>query len=157
MEIRTLPALLLTKPPSGNGTKVNDPKPIVQRRQNQYDTGDWRSLISDYKNNVLNAQTVHEDDTQPQGGNKDEARIRKATDLLSQFQCSKVHKHLQSNGLGDHEKESVVEQMKQNHPAQKKPISSLSEEELQATRKGISGDVLRENVRGPKHYVAPGL
>lgn len=54
---------------------------------------------------------------------KELAYIRKATDLLSRFQCSKARKCLQSNGLGNHTDAEVVDQMKRKHPACKTPIT----------------------------------
>ena len=77
----------------------------------QYDAGDWRGLVDDYEKDVVVGQTLHRDDTRLQS-DKDEARIRKAAELLSLFQCSKARKHLQYNGLGGHLDESnIVEQI----------------------------------------------
>ena len=65
---------------------------------------------------------------------KDEAKIRRAADLLTRFQCSKARKGLMSNGLGDHTDESIIEQMKKKHPLRKKDIAPLSDEELSITQ-----------------------
>ena len=54
-----LPALLLRKPPSNTGTKASTLKPIVQRRLNQYDAGDWSGLIADYETDVISASLIH--------------------------------------------------------------------------------------------------
>ena len=129
---------------------------MTQQRPNQYDAGNLRGLISDYERDIVNAQSIHKDDTWLQG-DKDEAKIRKAADLLELFQRSKACKHLQSNVLGDHDEESVVVQMKRTHPARKKPILPLSDEELQAACKGISSNVLRDNVKGLKCDTTAGL
>ena len=90
---------------------------------------------------------------------EDEAKIRKAADLLSRFQCSKARKYLQSNGLGDHTKDSIVEQMKQKqkHLKQKLLITQLTDAELQVPQKGINSEVFRKRLRQLKHDVAPGL
>ena len=47
-----LPDLLLRKPPSTTGTKAKYLKPIVTRRLDLYDAGDWRALIADYESDV---------------------------------------------------------------------------------------------------------
>ena len=151
-----LPILFLRKPPSNNGTKAKELKSIIQRRLDQHDLNDWKGLIADYEKDVVLAQTVHRDDNRTEDI-KDETKIRKAADLLSRFQCSKARKCLQSNGLGDHTEESIVEQMKRKHPARKKPITPLTEEELQAPRKGIDRDVFRKRLSQLKHDIAPGL
>ena len=62
---------------------------------------------------------------------EDEAKIRKAADLLSRFQYSKACKYLQSNGLGDHTEDATAEQMKRKYPKQKLPITQLTDAELQ--------------------------
>ena len=36
--------LILKKPPSGDGMKTRDLKPLIQWRLNQCDRGDWRGL-----------------------------------------------------------------------------------------------------------------
>ena len=48
-------------------------------------------------------------------------------------------------------------QMKRKHLSQKKPISALSDEELQAACKGISGNMLRDNGKGLTHEATSGL
>ena len=91
---------------------------------------DWRGLIEDNEKDVVAAPSVHSDDSRTDD-TKDEAKIRKATDLLSRFQCSKARKYLQSNGLGNHTDNAIAEQMKWKHPKRKIPIMQLTDAELQ--------------------------
>ena len=119
-----LPILLLRKPPSTNGTKAKDLRPVVHRRLDQYIVGDWRGLVEDYERDVVLAWSVHDDNTRSQSDH-DEANIWKAADLLSRFQYIKARKFLQSNGLGDHLDEHIVNQMAWKHPARKTPMSPL--------------------------------
>ena len=81
-----LPALLLRKPPSANGIKATDLQPIITRRMNQYDSGDWSGLIADYEADVIAAESLGPKDDNSTQEEKDEAQIRKAADLLSRFQ-----------------------------------------------------------------------
>ena len=148
--------LLLRKPPSANGTKAKHLKPIVKRRLNQYDSGDWKTLLEEYESDVVRSQLIHQVDTRTED-DKDMAAIRKAADLLARFQCSKARKHLQSNGLGDHTDEAIIEQMTRKHPARKKPITPLSNEDLEKPRRGISREIFAKQIAGLKHDVAPGL
>ena len=53
-----LPALLLRKPPLLMGTKTAALQYIVQRRLNQYESGDWKGLISDFEADVVLAGTM---------------------------------------------------------------------------------------------------
>ena len=57
---------------------------------------------------------IFRDDNQD-GVEKDLARIRKAADLLSRYQCSKAWRLLQSNGLGGHLDAAIIEQMTRKH------------------------------------------
>ena len=43
------------------------------------------------------------------------------------------------------------------HPARKKPITPLSNEDLEKPRKGISRELFAKQIAGLKHDVAPGL
>ena len=61
---------------------------------------------------------------------KEEAKLRKALDLIARMQCSKAHKHLQSNSLGDHTNNAILQQMMSKHLARKQPITPLTLEEL---------------------------
>ena len=124
-----LPILLLCKPPSATAAEARDLKPIVQRRLNQCDVGDWHSLVADLEAARIIAQTMHYVETRAQS-DKDEDLIRKAADLLSRFQCSKSRKHLQSNGLGDHTNPDIIDQMKRNPPLRKNVITPLTGAEL---------------------------
>ena len=47
--------------------------------------------------------------------------------------------------------------MKKKHPARKKPITPLTNEDLQLPRKGLSRELLAKNIAALKHGVAPGL
>ena len=47
--IYLVPILLLRKLPSAMGTKACELMPIVQRRLNQYHSGDWAGLVHDYE------------------------------------------------------------------------------------------------------------
>ena len=78
-------------------------------------------------------------------------------DLLTCFQCIKAWKYLQFNGLGDQTDAEIVDQMKQKHTACKRPITPLSDAELEILQKGISHDVLVHKLGQLKHDVAPGL
>ena len=71
-----------------------------------------------YKADVVAEISIHSNDDRSQGTN-DEAKLRKVSYLLTRMQCSKAHKYLQSNGLGNHIEEASVEQMMQKHPALK--------------------------------------
>ena len=152
----THPVLLLRKPPSTNGTKAKHLKPIVKRRLDQHDAGDWKTLLEEYESDVVRSQLIHRVDTRTED-DKDMAAIRKAADLLARFQCSKARKHLQSNGLGDHTDENIIEHMTHNHPARKKPITPLSNEDLEKPRRGISRELFAKQIAGLKHDVASGL
>ena len=100
------------------------------------------------------AQTLHGDDMRSQS-NSNEANIRKSADLLFRLQCSKAQKLLQLNGLRDYLDKVIVEQMTWKHPTRKTPISPLSDEKSQATRKGIGGKVLRYCIVKLKHDITP--
>ena len=119
--------LLLRKPPSNNGTKTNELKSLAHWRLDQHDSNDWRGLIEDYEKDVAAAPTVYSDDSRTDD-TKDEAKIRKAADLLSRFQCSNALKYLQSNGLGNHTEDAIAEQMKRKHPKWKLPITQLTDD-----------------------------
>ena len=136
-----LPILLLRKPPSSTGTKARDLKPLIKRQMVQCDSGDWSGLVRDYERDVVQAEVLHRVDERTPD-EKDEAAVRKAADLLSRFQCSKARKYLQSNGLGDHQNPSIIDQMCRKHPQCKQSISPLSEGESQIPRKGINREVL---------------
>ena len=151
-----LPALILRKPPSNKGTKAADLKPIIQRRLNQHDAGDWVGLVTDYERDVISASHIHPEDSRSQD-DKEEAQIRRAAELLERFQCSKARRYLQSNGMGDHRNPDIVQQMKRKHPARKKAIRKLTEAELEFGRKGINRDVFDLKHRQLKHDVAPAL
>jgi len=101
------------------------------------------------------AQSIQRDDDRPDE-ERDEARIRKAVDLLSHFQRSKARKYPRSNGLGDHTDKAIIKQMRQKHPARKAPVTPLSEDKLTVPRKGMDRTVLAAKLR-LKHDVAPGL
>ena len=58
-----LPILLLRKPPSANGTKAKHLKPIVKRRLDQHDAGDWNTLLEEYESDVVRSQLIHQVDT----------------------------------------------------------------------------------------------
>ena len=148
--------LLLRKAPSNTGTKASALKPIVQRRFNRYDARDWRGLVADYEDDVIAAGHLHCVDRRTKE-DAEEAQIRAAADLLSQFQCSKARKLLQSNGLGDHINPKIVAQMKRKHPKRKKLIAGLTAEQLEAPRKGLSMKVFGAKLRGLKHDVALGF
>ena len=86
-------------------------------------------VLSNYENDVVMlAQTLHGDDIRSQI-NRDNAYIRKVAHFLSHFQCSKVQKILQLNGLGDQLDEHIDKQMTRKHQTQKMPISPLSDKE----------------------------
>ena len=76
-----LPALILRKPPSNKGTKAADLKPIIQRRLNQHDAGDWVGLVTDYERDVISASHIHPEDSRSQD-DKEEAQIRRAANQL---------------------------------------------------------------------------
>ena len=116
-----LSTLMLRKQPSINGTKAKDLKPFIHRRLDQQDAGDWRCLVENYEKDVVLAHILHMDGTRSQS-DRDEANIWEAADLLSHFQCSKAHKFLQSNGLGDHLEEPIVEQNELAAPKTKNTI-----------------------------------
>ena len=81
--------------------------------------------------------------------------IRKVADLLSQFQCSKAQKHLQSSGLGDHNDETIVQPMTRKYSKQKTPITPITDAELQVVRETIDMEVLSEHLHLLKHDSAP--
>ena len=85
------------------------------------------------------------------------AKIRRAAELLSRFQCSKSRKFLQSNGLGDHNDPAIVAQMKSKHPRRKEEVTPLTAAELGVPRKGICGEVLCTKLGQLTHDAAPGL
>ena len=90
------------------GIKATELKPIVQRRLNQHDAGDWTGLVADFEADVVLAATIHVTDERPDD-DKDEARIRRASELLGRFQCSKARRYLQSNGMGNHKDPDIIE------------------------------------------------
>ena len=47
--------------------------------------------------------------------------------------------------------------MTRKHPARKKPITPLSNEDLEKPRRGISREIFAKQIAGLKHDVAPGL
>ena len=102
------------------------------------------------------ARSVHRNDDRP-GDTKDEAKLRKASDLLTRMQCSKARKYLQSNGLGDHTDNAIVQQMMRKYPACKQPITLITEAELQSPHKGINSETFHERLKGLNHNVAPGI
>jgi hypothetical protein len=83
--------------------------------------------------------------------------VHEAANFLSRFQCSQARKHLQSNGLGDHTDPAIVSQMAQKYPARKAPTTTLSNDELRVSRKGIDHDVFLWEIWALTSDVAPGL
>ena len=110
-----LPILLLRKSPSNTGTRAKELKSLTHRRIDQHDSNDWRGLIADYERDTIAAPIMHMDDSRT-SDIKDEAKIRRTADLLSRYQCSEVRKSLLSNGLGYHNRDEIVEQMKWKYP-----------------------------------------
>ena len=147
---------MLRKTPLANVTKAKDLRSFVQWRCDQYDTCDWQGLIVDHEANVVTARSVHRNHD-ISGNTKDEAKLRKALDLLAHMQCSKAHKYLQSNGLGNHTNDAIVQQMMWKYPACTQPITPLTVEELRSQRKGINSEVFQDKLKGLKHDVAPGI
>ena len=63
--------------PSADGTKAKHLKPIVKRRLDQHDAGDWKTLLEEYESDVVRSQLIHRVDTRTED-DKDIAVIRKA-------------------------------------------------------------------------------
>ena len=79
-----LPILLLRKPPSNTGTKAKELKSLTYRRLDQHNLNDWRGLVADYEKDVVAAPTVHRDGSRT-ANTKDEAKIRRAVELMSRY------------------------------------------------------------------------
>jgi hypothetical protein len=112
-----LPAILLQKPPTPNGIKAKDLKAIVGRRMRQYEAGNWKGLVGEYKRDIIITQGMHHDN--PSDDSKEMSKIRKAGNLIGQFQLRKARQHLQSYGLGDHTDNDIIQQLRQKHPMRK--------------------------------------
>ncbi len=65
--------------------------------------------------------------------------------------------YIQSNGLSNHTDPASVDQMTRKHPAQKAPITTLSNDEMRLPKKGIDRDMFLQEIRVLKADVAPGL
>ena len=117
-----LPILLLQKPPSGSGTRAKLLQPIVSRHMTMHDAGDFSGLIIDLEKDILLARSVHHSNNRTLE-EVDEAKLRRAAELLSCYQCSKCRKFLQSNGLGDHNDTAIVEQMRSKYPRRKEKVT----------------------------------
>ena len=98
---------------------------------------------------------MHHDDQSDDS--KEMNKIRKAADLIGRFQLGKARRHLQSNSLGNHTDNNIIQQLHRKHPARKKAMTPLTEEELNIQRKGISKEVFDKELIALKHDVAPGL
>lgn len=66
--------------------------------------------------------------------NKELGNIRKAADLISQFQLSKARRFLESNGLGDHNDHRIVQQLSNKHPAQKEEMTPRTPRLMRSVR-----------------------
>ncbi|KAL7525155.1 hypothetical protein ACHAXR_000881, partial [Thalassiosira sp. AJA248-18] len=85
----------------------------------------------------------------------DSIGVQTSVKLLNYFLL--YEDYLQSNGLGNHTDDDIVQQMAHKHPKQKSPIQPLSVPELAIPRKTIDRDVLADHLHLLKHDVAPGL
>ena len=113
-------------------------------------------MISEYEADVVLSQTLSRDDTR-NSQQKDEAKVKRAAELLSRLKPSKARKFLESNGIGDHNSEDIIAQMTKKHPKRKKPITPLTAAELAHSRKGTDRKVFESTLTGLTHYTAPGL
>jgi hypothetical protein len=150
-----LPAILLQKPPTPNGIKAKDLKAIAGRRMRQYEAGNWKGLVEEYEQDIIITQGMHHDNQS--NDSKEMSKIRKAGDLIGRFQLGKARRHLQSNGLGYHTDDNIIQQLDRKHPTRKEAMTPLTEEELNVPRKGISKEVFDRELIALKHDVAPGL
>ena len=112
-----LPAIFLQKPPTPNGIKAKDLKAIVDRQMRQYEASDWTGLVEKYERDISIARGMHHEDQSDD--RKEMSKIRKAGNLIGQFQLSKARQHLQSYGLGDHTDNDIIQQLRQKHPMRK--------------------------------------
>ena len=151
------PALFLRKPPSNSGTKASELEEVCLRRFRQWKEKDWAGLIKCYEEDCVKVQDLKWRPVRENKSERDEQLVRRACELLSRAQFGKARKLLQSNGLGDHMDEAIIEQMRKKHPERKEEITPLTEEELSYPRKGITQKVFEDKHLHLHHDTAPGI
>ena len=126
--------ILLCKPPFKSGVKFKDLIPIIRHCFNMYIDGNWHRLINDYERDVVESNNI-ERPTQRNEEKEKENTINQVHEYLTKLQCGRARKRAMPNGIGDHTDPNIIEQMKRKHPAQKLPITPLTNEELRRTRR----------------------
>ena len=148
--------IMLRKPPSKSGIKYRDLIPIIRRRFNMYNDGNWRGLVDDYERDVVESNNI-ERPTERNEEREKENTINQVHEYLTKLQCGRARKRAMSNGIGDHTDPNIIEQMKRKHPARKSPIVPLTNEELRRPRRGIDRNKFVQVLKSLKYDVSAGL